>query len=131
MNTDAGWVTSFESEDGGTIVRGEGLAVSIYPDQQNNGQWTGLVRVHLAARMADIDRMADFTPQYEYSANAFRPSEIHIAEDGTLTAMHQQGATVDIRWGLSVRLPAAYLAPVRAALAAVLNRIELASSPTA
>lgn len=53
--------------------------------------------------------------------NRYQPDEITVTDDGLLTALHQHSTcrAVEFRSGFTVRVPLAFVAPLRVALAAL------------
>ncbi len=81
----------------------------------------GEVWVGIDARHSD-DRevLANYTPSYEGSGPPLMPADVTIADDGFLSVMGRVrhcASGVDIRKGFTVKLPVAFVVPVRKALA--------------
>lgn len=95
-------------------VLNDDLRVRLGVCEQGGGLWIGV-----DARLWD-DRpdQASYT-QDDY--NRYAPDEITVGDDGLLTALHRHATAqpVEFRSGFTVRLPVAFVEPLRAALAAL------------
>jgi hypothetical protein len=85
------------------------IRVGLLPD-------TGHLWIGVDARVWDNrPTMADYSHD---DHNTYAPDEITVTDDGCLTAMHRQrtAQAVDFRTGFTLRLPLAFVAPIRIAL---------------
>lgn len=79
----------------------------------DGGLWIGVD----AKLWDDRDTLANFTHD---DHNTYTVDEITVADDGCLTALHRQrtAQVVDFRTGFTMRVPLAFVEPLRAALKA-------------
>jgi hypothetical protein len=80
----------------------------------------GLFHVGISAEWSDDKpgELADYTPRDEHGIGSVAGDEISISDDGLLMVMGRQHAAshVDIRKGLTARLPIKYVTPIRRAV---------------
>lgn len=129
MNTD-NWTTLYEANG---VVMGE------HRDEHGRGSWLvvadehfdryrlrffpgddGEVGIGMDAWLPGASRMVNYTPSYEYGSPVVTREDVTITDDGLLSVMGRtRGAVengVDMRIGFTVRLPVAFVLPVRKAL---------------
>lgn len=64
---------------------------------------------------SDRPTMANYTHD---DLNHYQPGDLTLTDDGMLTALHQHAAVVEFRMGFTLRVPPAFVAPLREAIKA-------------
>lgn len=105
-------------------VLNDDLRVRLGVCEQGGGIWIGI-----DARL--WDHRPDLASYTHDDYNRYQPEEIQITDDGLLTALHWHTTAqpVEFRSGFTVRMPLAFVVPLRAALVAVTERQSLKGSP--
>lgn len=64
---------------------------------------------------ADRPTMGNFTHD---DSNQYQPNDLTLTDDGLLTALHRHEAQADFRTGFTLRVPLAFVGPLRKAIKA-------------